>query len=344
MPEEFDRHGNQLIISKIIKTKNLSDDIAQEFINYAFENNPYKINVDEEVNSRYGEGYSKKYVLSYKRSKDKNQIFDKDLNELITKDNKLISKLFKNTFIIKQNDDANEKFIDTIILPNLNLICIIGSEKFINRPQNELYSFLEIKDIEFQEINFEHDFLLWMLWKLYVEENLSENISLDSFENLKVGVLNGDNLEFDDGPTNIKTEGPSQNLPSLPICYGLFKGRTLNYFRGQFSYNENQFVVSIFIVVNEVDDEFVNNSKLHLLSRECLEDLHFSDKLELALPFINEFANLFLDWLEFDGNSKYPDDDYLDELFEKAQEDFNETTNLFTEFKQNYVEKRNFGE
>lgn len=138
---------------------------------------------------------------------------DNDLNELLNTDNKSISKLFKNTFVIKQNDYSNETFIDTMILPNLNLICIVGSEKYIGRPKNELYSFLKTKGIEFQEINFEHNFLLWMLWKLYVEENLSENITLDSFENLKVGVLNGDNLEFDNGPTNIKTEGPSQNYP-----------------------------------------------------------------------------------------------------------------------------------
>ena len=75
MPEDFERHGSQLIISKIIKTKNISDDLAQEFINFAFENNPYEINVDEDLNLRYGEGYSKNYVLSHKQSKKGNKIW-----------------------------------------------------------------------------------------------------------------------------------------------------------------------------------------------------------------------------------------------------------------------------
>ena len=180
-----------------------------------------------------------------------------------------------------------------------------------------------------------------MLWKLYNEENISENISLDSFENLKVGVINADNLEYDDGPTNIKTEGPSQNLPSLPICYGLFNGRKLNYFRGQFTYNENQFVVGIHIVENELNDELMNESKLHLFSRESIESLPYLEKLEKSLPFINEFSNLFLQWEEFDGDDKLPDDDYLDVLFKKAQEDFEDTQELFNEFKENYAEKRN---
>ena len=348
MVEEFNRHTNKLLISKIIKTdNNLSDDLAEKFLEFALETKEYNVHIDEEQDSKYWEGYTKKYVKSYKtktkykkNSKEENKEYDPEINELVNDENVFMSKIYKNSFVIRKNATANYNYIDTIILPDINLICIIGNSKFISKPKDILYDFLNRNGVEFKEINIENDFILWMLWKLYKNEPISQNIKLESFENLRVGVPNANYNDYDDGPLNIKTEGSKQILPSLPICYGLFNKRLLNHFRGEFIYNKNHYIVIIDITKNEINDDFEQESKIHILSSESLDDLFYSQKLELALVFIYELTNLICNWQEFENNLKYPDNDYIETLFKKAVDDFEETKAVFDEYKTYYAKKR----
>ena len=67
--------------------------------------------------------------------------------------------------------------------------------------------------------------------------------------------------------------------------------------------------------------QFYNIKEIHILSNGCLEGLHYSEKLYLVLPFIYNLSKLVLEWKNYDVN-KYPDEEYLDKLFEKATLDF----------------------
>ena len=221
MPDykEFKRHSNQLMISKIILTSNdLTDEIAEEYISKSTSEKLYTGRVDEN-GVKYWRGFNEEYVYSYKTRKITKDgsittinDFDKGIDEL-TENNTVISKIFKNTYVIRKNATSNPVYADTFIMPDINLICIFGSKQYIDEPQKALYSFLDNEQITYNEINITHDFLLWVLWKLYLNENISEEISLDYYEDLSVGLNNDIDEEFDDSPINIKTEGASHILP-----------------------------------------------------------------------------------------------------------------------------------
>ena len=202
MGEELIRHTNKVIISKIIKTdNNLSGELAQQYIDITKQDHPYRENINSD-NNKYWEGFTEEYVYSYKTKTSydddkrvQDREYDSGINELY-KDDIFISKIFKNSFAIRKGAFSNPNYVDTIILPDINLICIIGRKDFIDTPKNNLYDFLKRKGISFSEINIKHDFLLWMLWKLYENGEISENITLESFENLRVGIPNSSHVDM----------------------------------------------------------------------------------------------------------------------------------------------------
>ena len=63
-----------------------------------------------------------------------------------------------------------------------------------------------------------------------------------------------------------------------------------------------------------------------------------SDWLFFALLY--NLSTLVSEWTNYDSCEKYPDEEYLDELFKKAQLDFNETKEAFEELKEEYAKKR----
>ncbi len=343
--EELIRHANKVIISKIIKTDNkLSEELAQQYIDDAKKTNPYCENINSD-NNKYWEGFTEEYVYSYKTKTiydDDKRVQDKDydsgINELF-KGDVFISKIFKNSFAIRKGAFSNPNYVDTIILPDINLICIIGRKDFTDTPKEILYDFLNENEITFSEINIKHDFLLWMLWKLYENVEISDNITLESFENLRVGIPNSSNIEHDNTPPSIKTQESHLELPSLPICYGLFNKKSLNHFRGEFIYDDNHFIIIIDVFKKETENGFDETSRIHILSSGCLEDLHYSEKLQLSLLFINELADVIKEWEDYPNDKKYPSLDYIDKLFEKAKEEFDETEASFKEYREKYSKK-----
>lgn len=128
-------------------------------------------------------------------------------------------------------------------------------------------------------------------------------------------------------------------MPSLPICYGLFNKKSLNHFRGEFIYDENHFIIIIDVFKKESENGFDETSRIHILSSGCLEDLHYSEKLQLSLLFINELSSVIKQWENYPNDKKYPSLNYIDKLFEKAKEEFDETKASFIEYRKKYSKK-----
>ncbi|WP_296847998.1 hypothetical protein [uncultured Methanobrevibacter sp.] len=344
MPSESDleRHINKLMVRKIIKTDNhLSEEIAQNFINDSYNNNSYLERIDSENNKNW-RGYTSNYIFSFKYKTDNiegKKIRVKDLDEGIDelKENDVfISKIFKNTYVVKKDALSNPSFVDTFILPDLNFICIIGSKDYFEIPEEDIKKFLNKNNVDFNEINICHDFLLWVLWKLSQGENISTKISLESFEDLRVGLNVQGPREFDNSPTSITARGSENEIPSLPICYGLFNNKSLNHLKGEFKYNEdNKFILQIDIT----REDGTEKSTIHLHSNGCLEGLHYSEKLQLALPFLYNLSESIYQWETYDNPEKYPSVDYLDELLNNAKEEFDETLESFNEYRNDYLQK-----
>ena len=121
----------------------------------------------------------------------------------------------------------------------------------------------------------------------------------------------------------------------------LFNKKSLNHFRGEFIYDDNHFIIIIDVFKKETENAFNETSRIHILSSGCLEDLHYSEKLQLSLLFINELADVIKEWEDYPNDKKYPSLDYIDKLFEKAKEEFDETEASFREYREKYSEKIN---
>ncbi len=339
MPTEKDleRHINKLIISKIIRTdNNFSESNAETFINQLKNDDPFREHITD--NQKCWKGFVSEYVPSYKiknENNEKTKDFDKDITSLYDEQDTFLSKVFRTTYVHKKSAVSNPVFIDTFILPDLNFICIIGNKKFIEQPELKLKEYMDEMSIKYDEINVCHDFLLWVLWRLSLGKNISDKISLDYFEDLRVGLQNPANFEFDNSPVNIKTEGSGQEIPSLPICYGLFNKKSLNYLKGDFQYNTRSYNVRISI--SKKNNEEV--SILHIHSNGHLEGLHFSEKLQLILPFLYNLSESIYEWDNYDNEKKYPDEEYLDKLLSTAKSEFEETLKSFEEYKKEYLQK-----
>ena len=212
----------------------------------------------------------------------------------------------------------------------MNFICIIGNKQ-VTRPEIEIKNFLEDNNIEYEEINFTHDFLFWVLWKLNNGEDISPEISIDFFDNLRVGSSRAHNARRDNALNSIKTEGGGQELPSLPICYGLFNQKPINHLKGEFLYNDKTFKFSINI---SKEGEFEKSNML-IYSQRSLSGLMYSDKLQLVLPFLYKLSNVVRTW-ENSGENRYPPIEYIEELFENAQEEYNEMVESYESYKENY--------
>ena len=250
--------------------------------------------------------------------------------------NNIDSNVYKNTFVI--NDGTKPSYVDTFILPSLNFICIIGTKKFINCPNEYLKNALEKNNVDFEEINFSHSFLMWILWKLSLGESISPEITIDFFDDLKVGLSNPKNVSNDNTPNSIKTSGGGNELPSLPICYGLFNKKTLNHLKGEFQYDDNEFEVKLNIL-KETNNNF--ESEIFIYSNGCLSGLMHSKKLQLVLPFVYKLSHVVKKWETSKTEEKYPDEDYLNQLLDNAVAEFNDMIEAFKEFKQEHLSKIN---
>ena len=203
--ENLERLMNKLNITKIIHTENLSNEIAETIIGELYDSFPFKEH--ENGSNKYYEGFNKEYVLPHKINYKK----DKDFRELKYQ-NTILSKIYKNTYAIDKGDGSSFYFVETLILPSLNLICIIGNKKHIKKPASLLKEKLNSNNVLFEEINFSHSFLMWVLWKLQLGQRISPEITIDFFDDLKVGLTNPNMVPTDNTPNSIKTMGDLNQL------------------------------------------------------------------------------------------------------------------------------------
>lgn len=258
------------------------------------------------------------------------------------------TEILKLSYSYKNEDMANNSFTDTFFMPNLDLVCIIGPKTTNGTPIRNLIEYLKSNKIKFEEINITHDFVFWMLWKVYADSELSPGFTIDSFEDLEVastpqlGIMP---ISSENVPKMIKTKDSAQQMPSFPICYGLFNEKSLNHLRAEFEFNDNTFIILIDIFYNIITNRNTGEQKkteksiIHILAQECLEDIQYSKKLDLSLPLIYILSELIIKWNDSPVDYKYPDEKYIDALSEKMNTDFNETKENFKKFKKKYCQK-----
>lgn len=339
--ENLERHADKIIIRKIIKTKDLTAEKCNEYSAYV--KNKKKVTKYTDINNNpFWTGFTQNYIYSYKKKQrqknkktEKYKEYDKDFTKI--KSDETESQIIKLTHLYKDDPNAKPKYIDTFLMPDLNLICLAGTKEGYISSRDEIINFLIEEKIEYDEINLTHDFLLWSLWKMSKNLEIHPNLKLLSFDALDLGPKYiGNRVENDErNPPCISTIGGGTNYPYTPICFGLFNSRELNGFNGEFEHNNNNFQANIFIEKNTYGIE----NMIHVKWGREKGSIQFSKKMELVLPFIFDLTRSIKLWGELPDIEQEPDEEYLDSLWQRYKEDFDDTKDNFIKFKKKYCDK-----
>lgn len=324
----------------IIRTFNMSKEICEKIIS----------TLKSETQFRFREGkycgFNEEFILNkehdckidfilteeeYENSENK---IDYDEN------NKNHVKLYKVNYVIESSGDSDD-FVDIFFIPDIDLIIVNGPKNkgniVIKILNNTLNKFKEdyINKFDFNEINFNPEFIFWLIFKKNTGSSFSNDITIKKFYNFSTEDFPNENGLLT--PSNIPREistADGNNIITLPIIYGLLNDRDFSRLSGIFTYKNNEFDIRLTILPG-----LTRKSIFFIKSTKCLKNKNYCDKIKLALPFISEFVKLFEEWNSLDDIKKYPSEEFINELKINLIKEFNFTLNEYYNYKKNFNEK-----
>lgn len=324
----------------IIRTFNMSKEICEKIIS----------TLKSETQFRFREGkycgFNEEFILNkehdckidfilteeeYENSENK---IDYDEN------NKNHVKLYKVNYVIESSGDSDD-FVDIFFIPDIDLIIVNGPKnkgniviKILNNTLNKFKKDY-INKFDFNEINFNPEFIFWLIFKKNTGSSFSNNITIKKFYNFSTEDFPNENGLLT--PSNIPREistADGNNIITLPIIYGLLNDRDFSRLSGIFTYKNNEFDIRLTILPG-----LTRKSIFFIKSTKCLKNKNYCDKIKLALPFISEFVKLFEEWNSLDDIKKYPSEEFINELKINLIKEFNFTLNEYYNYKKNFNEK-----
>lgn len=324
----------------IIRTFNMSKEICEKIIS----------TLKSETQFRFREGkycgFNEEFILNkehdckidfilteeeYENSENK---IDYDEN------NKNHVKLYKVNYVIESSGDSDD-FVDIFFIPDIDLIIVNGPKnkgniviKILNNTLNKFKKDY-INKFDFNEINFNPEFIFWLIFKKNTGSSFSNDITIKKFYNFSTEDFPNENGLLT--PSNIPREistADGNNIITLPIIYGLLNDRDFSRLSGIFTYKNNEFDIRLTILPG-----LTRKSIFFIKSTKCLKNKNYCDKIKLALPFISEFVKLFEEWNSLDDIKKYPSEEFINELKINLIKEFNFTLNEYYNYKKNFNEK-----
>ena len=142
------------------------------------------------------------------------------------------------------------------------------------------------------EVQFNSDFLLWILYKCMKGEALNSTVSVRRLPNCETTG------ERDNVGEGIKVRGSDNVERSVPILVTFLEDKEISSIRGYF-------VVGTSFVVADID---IDGSVRIRTSHEQMEDLSQLRRVSVSLRFLSEFVDLYDEWQDLPADEKYPDD------------------------------------
>lgn len=324
----------------IIRTNNMSEEICEKIIVTLKSENIFR--------SREGKycGFNEEFILNEEHECNldfilTNDEYSNNENQVeYDENNENHVKLYKVNYVIESSGDS-DYFVDIFFIPDIDLI-------FVNGSKNKGNSVLEIlsktlkkfkedykNDFDYTEINFNPEFIFWLIFKKNTESSFSNEMTIKKFYNYSTEDF--PNEEGQLTPSNIPREistADGNNIITLPIIYGLLNDRDFSRLSGIFSYKNNEFDIRLTILPG-----ISRKSIFFIKSTKCLKNKNYCDKIKLTLPFISEFVKIFEEWNSLDDIEKYPSEEFINELKINLIKEFNFTLNEYYNYKKDFNEK-----
>lgn len=158
--------------------------------------------------------------------------------------------------------------------------------------------------IEFDEIEFDPYFLLWLIYKKHVSESFNTDVEIVNIEDVKV---HGEREFFGE---SIHVSGSTNVLRSTPFIEGLLKGQLPSQIETTVNTGGQELLVNI-----------SDQGRIHVLADEGAKLATKLERALLGLRFTQEFISLYLEWEQLGLAERYVPPSFVKELYDTAKEE-----------------------
>ncbi|AGB37786.1 hypothetical protein [Natronococcus occultus] len=185
-----------------------------------------------------------------------------------------------------------------------DVVAFKGQKQLLKRKQDDLLAALS-GDVKLEEVNFDFDFFLWILYKQYQGEPLSTDLRVRNITRGSTAAETKDNM----GAGDVRES--NNVLRSVLMIAPILSGKKIDKIQGNFIMGNHQVKAQI---------EF--GGKVHVkVSDSPLSTLSDLRRMGVSLRLLSELVTLFEDWKQLDPEERYPPASFFDDMTDNAEEE-----------------------
>lgn len=179
-----------------------------------------------------------------------------------------------------------------------------GQKQLIEQKQDDLVGALS-GDIQMDTVTFDFDFFLWVLYKEYQGEQLTDDLRVRN-------ITRGSTLtETKDNMGAGQVQDSNNILRSILLIAPVLSGKKIKQIQGNFILGNHQVKAAI-----------KHGGKVHVkVSDSPLSMLSDLRRMGVSLRFLSKMVNLFQNWERLDPEERYPPPAFFDNMAENAEEE-----------------------
>lgn len=180
---------------------------------------------------------------------------------------------------------------------------IRGAKSEVEEAVDKLKVVLE-RNIELSKLNFEPDFLIWLIYKHYRGEDLNTGINVDRLTDAKI---QGSHDVF--GSTR-RISDSTDLVRSPPVITAILQNEDIVTIGGEFLVH-NKYGLS---------SDISTDGRIHIKAQS--NDIREANSLKrvlISILFVERLCGIYTGWLELDPSEKYPPVDFFEELYHSLE-------------------------
>ena len=178
-----------------------------------------------------------------------------------------------------------------------------GPKSEVKKAVNKLKAVWE-RSIELSKLDFEPDFLIWLIYKHYNGEDLNTGINIIRLTDAKI---QGSHDVF--GSTR-RISDSTDLVRSPPVITAILQNEDIVTIGGEFLI-DNRYQLSV---------DISTDGRTHIKAQS--NDIREANSLErvlISILFVENICEIYTDWLELDPSEKYPPVDFFEELYQSLE-------------------------
>ncbi|WP_281195887.1 hypothetical protein [Halorubrum sp. F4] len=181
-----------------------------------------------------------------------------------------------------------------------------GNKQLLDRKRAKLRGALS-GDLKLDDISFDYDFFLWLLYKEYEDEKL------DAGSDLRIRKMTrGETVaSAENDESRVRVEGKEDILKSVVMLVPVLEGERIRGLQGNFILDTKQ-----------IEAKIKFGGRVHVLVTDNpMSSWEDARQMGLSVMFLSELVKLYQLWEKLDSEDKYPPPSFFDDLRENANDE-----------------------